>query len=365
MEFSVKREELLKPLNQVIGVVERRQTIPVLSNILFQADKSGVWLTATDLEVEMKAHLLPEVAQGGEVTLPARKLYDICRALPAESDLRLKTQENQATLSAGRSRFTLAMLPAEEFPQIEDVAVQETVTVSQKALATLIERTAFAMAHQDVRYYLNGLLVELSKDTVRTVATDGHRLAVADLDGEVAVADTRQIIVPRKGITELQRLLEGEVEVSLELGTNHLRVRSDEVVFTSKLIDGRFPDYQAVIPENMEQQVEVNREAFRTALHRAGILSNEKVGGVKLELDGDTLTVIAHNLEQEEAVEEIAVDYEGEALAVGFNVQYLQEALGALEGESVYVFLKDANSSCLVRDKDSESSRHVVMPLRL
>jgi len=366
MKFTISREALLKPLNQVIGVVERRQTLPVLSNLLVAAGKNELTFTGTDLEVEMVARLNTKVGQEGEITVPARKLYDICRALPEEAEISVSAESNRATLKAGRSRFTLATLPADEFPVIEDVEVGESVTLDQQALRELIERTAFAMAHQDVRYYLNGLLVELAENRVRTVATDGHRLAVCDLETDVDVKETRQIIVPRKGIMELQRLLDGEDDqVTLELGKNHVRVRRDDAVFTSKLIDGRFPDYQAVIPSEDGHRLSADRSALREALQRASILSSEKVRGVKLELKGDTLTIIAHNPEQEEAVEELEVEYGGEALSVGFNVQYLQEALAGLEGERVMIFLRDANSSCLIREPESERCRHVVMPLRL
>lgn len=366
MKFTIQREALLKPLNQVIGVVERRQTLPVLSNLLVVADKEDISFTGTDLEVEMVARVKSTVVEDGEITLPARKLYDICRALPEEVEINVATDANRATLTAGRSRFTLATLPADEFPVIEDVEVADSVSLDQTALRELIDRTAFAMAHQDVRYYLNGLLVELAAKRVRTVATDGHRLAVCDLETEIKVEEQRQIIVPRKGIMELQRLLDGESEqVKLELGKNHVRVRRDDSVFTSKLIDGRFPDYQAVIPGEEGHKVGLGRNAFREALQRAAILSSEKVRGVKLDLKSGSLTIVAHNPEQEEAVEELEVDYDGEPLAVGFNVQYLQEALGALEGEDVVMFLKDSNSSCLIREPKSERSRHVIMPLRL
>lgn len=366
MKFTIEREALLKPLNQVIGVVERRQTLPVLSNLLVAARKEELVFTGTDLEVEMVSRIKTEVSKEGEITLPARKLYDICRALPEGATITASTDANRATLSAGRSRFTLATLPAEEFPVIEDVEVGEAVQVAQSELRNLIERTAFAMAHQDVRYYLNGLLLELASGRVRTVATDGHRLAVCDLESDITVEGQRQIIVPRKGIMELQRLLDGEEEeVTLELGRNHIRVRRNDAVFTSKLIDGRFPDYQAVIPAEDGHQVGMSRGAFRKALQRAAILSSEKVRGVKLELKPGGLTLVAHNPEQEEAVEELEVDYQGEALSVGFNVQYLQEALGALEGEEVVMFLRDSNSSCLIREPDNERSRHVIMPLRL
>jgi DNA polymerase III subunit beta len=366
MRFILPREALLKPLQQVVGVVERRQTLPVLSNLLVNVSADGVSFTGTDLEVEMIARAAAEDLDAGEVTIPARKLFDICRALPDGARVKIEQNGERVSVSAGRSRFTLATLPASEFPVVDSIDVVERVSLPEAVLKDLIGRTAFAMAHQDVRYYLNGLLLDLRDKTLRCVATDGHRLALADAQLETEVSSRRQIIIPRKGVLELQGLFEaGEGLVELELGRNHIRVRRDSVTFTSKLIDGRFPDYEAVIPIGADKEIRLGREDFRFALQRAAILSNEKYRGVKLEVSPNKLRIVAHNPEQEEAVEELEVQTTVSDLSVGFNVNYLMDALAALSGDEIVLSLRDAQSSCLLRKVDSDDIRHVVMPLRL
>jgi len=366
MRFSIQREVLLKPLQQVVGVVERRQTLPVLANLLVNVSAERVSFTGTDLEVEMVASTEAQDLESGEITIPARKLFDICRALPDGCKVDVKQVGDRVTVSAGRSKFTLATLPASEFPVIENIELVERVTLPEATLKELMDRTSFAMAQQDVRYYLNGLLLDLRDKVLRCVATDGHRLALAETTLEESVATRRQIIIPRKGVLELQGLFEtGDGTVELEFGRNHLRVHRGGVTFTSKLIDGRFPDYEAVIPIGADKEVRVGREELRSALQRAAILSNEKYRGVKLEVNPNRLRIVAHNPEQEEAVEDIEARTGVSDLSVGFNVNYLQDALSALRGEEVLICLRDGNSSCLMRATDSEQSRHVVMPLRL
>ena len=366
MRFSLQREVFLKPLAQVVNVVERRQTLPVLANLLVQVRDGQLSLTGTDLEVEMVARVAVDDAAGGETTIPARKLFDIIRALPDGSRVTVSQSAEKVTVQAGRSRFTLASLPANDFPSIDEVEATERVTVPESTLKELIERTSFAMAQQDVRYYLNGLLFDLREGSLRCVATDGHRLALCEAEYEGGPQAKRQIIVPRKGVTELQRLLEGgDREVELEMGRGHLRVKRNDVTFTSKLIDGRFPDYEAVVPIGADQQVTVDREVLRASLQRAAILSNEKYRGVRIEVSPGQLKISAHNPEQEEAQEEIEAETRVDGLAVGFNVNYLLDALTALKEEQVILAMRDANSSALVREASNERCRHVVMPLRL
>ncbi len=366
MRFTLQREAFLKPLAQVVNVVERRQTLPVLANFLVQVQGGQLSLTGTDLEVEMVSRIAVEDAQDGETTIPARKLFEIVRALPDGSRVTVSQTGEKITVQAGRSRFTLATLPANDFPSVDEVEATERVAVPESALKELIERTAFAMAQQDVRYYLNGLLFDLRDQMLRCVATDGHRLALCETALENSTGSKRQIIVPRKGVTELQRLLEGgDREVELEVGRSHVRVKRDDVTFTSKLIDGRFPDYEAVIPIGADREVKVDRETLRASLQRAAILSNEKYRGVRVEVTPGQLKISAHNPEQEEAQEEIEADTQVSDLAIGFNVNYLLDALSALRDEHIVIQLRDSNSSALVREASSEKSRHVVMPLRL
>ena len=366
MKFTIDRESLLKPLQQVIGVVERRQTLPVLCNLLIVAGKGELQMTATDLEVEIQSSSSLEVKEAGEITLPARKLIDICKALPEEAKIELSIKDQKAQIRSGRSRFSLATLPAADFPVVDKIQSDCEFSIAQNKLKELIDRTQFSMAQQDVRYYLNGLMLEIDRGLLRAVATDGHRLALCDMEVDIDTANPRQVIVPRKGIQELQRLLEdSEQPVGVEIGSNHIRVRSDAVCFTSKLVDGRFPDYERVLPKGGDKHVRANRELFRQALSRTSILSNEKYRGIRLNLEQNNIRIQAHNPEQEEADEEFEVDYQGASLEIGFNVTYLLDVLGTVRSDEVEITLSDSNSSCLIRQPGTEQYRYVVMPMRL
>lgn len=365
MKLNIQREDLLKPLQQVIGVVERRQTLPVLGNVLVNAARKTVKFTATDLEVELQAQVNMVVDEPGEITLPARKLLDICRALPDEALIEISIRKERATLKSGNSRFTLATLPASEFPVVEKIKKGRKFTLPQAALLNLIDRTSFSMAQQDVRYYLNGLMLEHGEGTLRAVATDGHRLAMCEQAIE-GVEAGEQVIVPRKGIQELHRLLEDSDQVlQVEIGSNHLRITTPDLRFTSKLIDGQFPDYQRVIPKDADKVLTIDREKLRQALTRTSILSNEKYRGIRLELSHNLLKIQSHNPEKEEATEELEVDYKNDPLTVGFNVTYLLDVLSVLDSETVELLLSDANSSVLIRKPGHETCRYVVMPMRL
>jgi len=365
MKFSAEREAVLGPLQAVIGVVERRQTMPVLANVLVVARGDTLSITATDLEVELVAKASVNVQQPGEITLPGRKLLDIVRALPDGAQVSIAVDGERATVRSGKSRFTLATLPASEFPTVEDIRAQQSLTISQAALKKLLEKTHFSMAQQDVRYYLNGMLFESDGKLLKTVATDGHRLAYCEAPMNSEAAGLQQVIVPRKGVLELQRLLTGEDNVELVIGTNHVRAQIGTIRFTSKLIDGRFPEYGRVIPTSPARKVSANRDALRAALQRAAILSNEKYRGIRLSLRSGVLTLQAHNPEQEEAEEELDVTYTGDEMEIGFNVNYLLDALAAIEGEQVELGLTDANNSCLMTSPSLPEAKYVVMPMRL
>lgn len=365
MKLSTGREALLKPLQAVIGVVERRQTMPILANVLLSARDGQLAITATDLEVELVATTELDVEAAGEVTVPGRKLLDICRALPEGASVSLSQSGEKVTVRSGRSRFTLTTLPAAEFPTVEDIAADTTIDVPQTTLARLLEKTHFSMAQQDVRYYLNGLLLETGGSHLRSVATDGHRLALCQVDLDDGSLPEKQVIVPRKGVLELQRLMSGEGDVALALGANHVRIQLDGIRFTSKLIDGRFPEYDRVIPKDPGNTLSSDRETLKGALQRTAILSNEKYRGIRLVVRDGGLTLQAHNPEQEEAEEEVEVGYEGENMEIGFNVNYLLDALGAIEAEQVTLAFVDANSSCLMREPGNDDCKYVVMPMRL
>ncbi len=365
MKVSATREHVLEALQSVIGVVERRQTMPVLSNVLLSARDNRLRITGTDLEVELVAAAEVSVQQPGEITVPGRKLLDIVRTLPEKTNLTLAREGEKVLIRGGRSRFTLSSLPASEFPLIEDINAQQSLTIRAQDGRRLIDKTHFAMAQQDVRYYLNGTLLETDGRVLRAVATDGHRLAWCEVPLEGKSRDLLQIILPRKGVLELQRLLDGEGLIEIAIGTNHIRVNIGEVRFTSKLIDGKFPEYGRVIPAQPPRIMTAARDVLRAALQRTAILSNEKYRGVRLTFGSGLLTVQAHNPEQEEAEDQVEVAFSGEEIEIGFNVSYLLDALAAIEVENVEVGLTDANSSCLIRAPGDATVKYVVMPMRL
>lgn len=367
MKFTISREALLKPLQLVAGVVERRQTLPVLSNILLVVEGSQLSMTGTDLEVEMVGRIeLEQAAEAGSITVPAKKLMDICKSLPDHVDIELTLTGQKVTIKGGRSRFTLSTLPASEFPNVEDGPENLDITIAQGALKRLIDRTGFAMAQQDVRYYLNGMLLELNGSQLRTVATDGHRLATSLCAVDSDLAEKLQVIVPRKGILELARLLEdGDKNADLVIGSSHIRVKTGDYTFTSKLVDGKFPDYERVIPKGGDRLVIADRQELRQVLSRIAILSNEKYRGVRLDLTDGYLKVTANNPEQEEAEETLAVDYQNTSMEIGFNVNYLLDALSILSDEMVKISMIDPNSSALVEAVDSSDSVYVIMPMRM
>lgn len=367
MKFTASREQLIQPVQAVIGVVERKQTMPVLANVLLSVKGTRLSVTGTDLEVELVASGEVSVSQAGEITVPGRKLLEIAKALPEKSSVTVSLDGERLKVVAGRSRFTLTTLAASEFPVVESVSAQQTLTLPQAELGRLIAKTHFSMAQQDVRYYLNGTLLETDGKLLRTVATDGHRLAIAEAQlatGGKSV-NAQQVIVPRKGILELQRILGNEGEVEITIGSNHIRLQIGDIRFTSKLIDGKFPDYGRVIPASPSKAVVIARDAFRAALQRTAILSNEKYRGVRVSLAKNSLKLQAHNPEQEEAQDEVEIDYKGEEMEIGFNVTYLLDALTAIDTETVELGLTDSNSSCLIRSPGTTQSRYVVMPMRL
>ncbi len=365
MKVSATREHLLEALQSVIGVVERRQTMPILSNVLLSARENRLRVTGTDLEVELVASAEVQVQQAGDVTLPGRKLFDIVRTLPDRTTVTLIREGDKVILRGGRSRFTLSSLPASEFPVIEEINTRHSLTLPARDCRRLIDKTHFAMAQQDVRYYLNGTLLETDGQVLRAVATDGHRLSWCELALDGQSGELQQIILPRKGVLELQRLLDGEGSIEIELGSSHIRAKIGDVRLTSKLIDGRFPEYSRVIPSAPARVMSAPRDALRAALQRTAILSNEKYRGVRLVFAAGLLTIQAHNPEHEEAEDQLEVDFTGETLEIGFNVGYLLDALAAIETDTVEVCVTGPDNSCLIRAPGDATVKYVVMPMRL
>lgn len=368
MKISTNRDALLPALLQVSNVVERRQTLPVLANILFRVEKGLMTLIATDLEVEIKTVVDVSAEEDMEFTLPARKIVDICKALGEDATLELDVQGDKTILKSGRGRYTLSTLPAADYPNMEAAVATQKIAVGQNKLKRLLEKTQFAMAQQDVRYYLNGLLLEGRPGKLRAVATDGHRLALCDLETDSSEDLDIQAIVPRKAVIELNRLLntnEDAPEIELQFSNSHMQVEFPKGSFTTKLVDGRYPDYAKVIPQANSQELLADRNLLKGALTRTAILSNEKFRGVRFKVEPGVLHLMAHNPEHEEAEEDLEVDYQGEELTIGFNVSYLLDVLSVLDGDKVNMGLIDATASCVITSNQEDGARYVVMPMRI
>lgn len=366
MQFIVSRENLLKPLQQVCGVLSSRPNIPVLNNVLLQIHADHLVITGTDLEVELSTQTeLLRSSQQGSFTIPAKKFLDICRSLPEGAEISVSFEEDRAIIKSERSKFNLSTLPAEEYPNLTDWQSEVDFTIEQSTLRRLIDATQFSMANQDARYFLNGMKFETEGNLLRTVATDGHRLAVCTIALEQDLQN-HSVIVPRKGVLELARLLENtDLPARLQIGTNNLRIELGNIIFTSKLIDGRFPDYRRVLPRNATRILEADWDALKQAFVRAAILSNERFRSVRLQLSENQLKITATNPEQEVAEEIIDVSYRGEEMEVGFNVSYILDVLNALKCNQVRMRLTDASSSCLIEDCEDASAEYVIMPMRL
>ena len=366
--LSIQRESLLKPLQLVAGVVERRQTLPILSHILLVMQEKDLTFIGTDLEVELcgLVHLERPIEKSAEITLPGKKFLDICRALPENSLLELTENNGRITISSGKSRFVLASLPTKDFPRSP---VQEKVlefTITQSALRKLIEKTSFAIPQQDVRQYLNGLLVEVKDGSIQSLATDGHRLAMNSISSPVVDNSFAQVIIPRKGVFELLRLLgSSDEEVVVSFNNNFVRVKGNDFVLTSKLISGKFPNYNKIIPKRGDKRVEINCDELKQALTRVGILSNELFRSARFQLRSNTLILTTNNPDQEEAAEELAVDYQGENLNVIFNIGYFIDILNIVETKKISISFKDNESGVLIEEIDGNTNcLYVLMPIR-
>lgn len=369
MNIEISRADLLPALGAVSGVVERRQTLPILGNLWLRAAGDRVAIRATDMELEVGTSVDAEVSEEGEATVPARKFVDICRALPDGARLRLRTERERALVSSGRSRFSLSTLPAENFPSIDVGAADFALEVSSGLLKRMLDKTAFAMAQQDVRYYLNGVMLELSKDRITAVATDGHRLArvvKTVTTGMDAAQAPRQAIVPAKAVAELKRLLfDRDEPVSLEFSERTLRLSGRGTVIVSKLVDGRYPEYERVIPAELPRHALLDKELLRSALQRAAILSNEKYKGVRVTFGTGILGLQAHNPEKEQADDEVEIEYDGDSIVIGFNVAYIMDVIQAVEQPRVEVVFRDADSSAIWHGEGETDETFVIMPMRL
>ena len=368
MKLTIARATLVKPLQIISGVVEKRQTLPILSNVLVTVKDNTLALTATDLEIELIGTAkLAEGLQPGATTVSARKLLDICRALPEDAVLDMTLEGEQLVLRSGSSRFALTTLPADDFPNMENGPYTTQFEMPQSQLRRLLGKTHFAMGQQDVRHYLNGALFDINQGVIKCVATDGHRLAfstVSDVDAGVTPV---RVILPRKSILELVRLLDANSDEKMKvcISENHFRIITPEFTFSSKLINAQYPEYDRLIPRNVVNTAVASREALKQALVRASILSNEKFRGIRLHLDENQLRIVANNPEQEEAEERIHLEYTGVGLEIGFNAAYLLDAISAIASDQVRWSFNDPNSGVLIEPMDKSDSLYVVMPMRL
>ena len=365
--FQSSQDQVLSALQSVAGIVERRHTLPILANVLVRKTDGVLQLTSSDLEIQIRT----QAELGGDsgtfaTTVGARKLIDILRTLPGDQKVSLESSQNKLILKGGKSKFTLQSLPAEDFPLVqESPSFGPVFSVPQKTLKGLMGQVAFAMALHDIRYYLNGILFVAEGKKLSLVATDGHRLAFASAELEVEVPK-QEVILPRKTVTELQRLLsDKEGAIDMQFASNQAKFAFDGMEFVTKLVEGKFPDYNRVIPRNHHNIVVLGRTTLLAALQRAAIMTSEKFKGVRLNLEPGLLRVAANNADQEEAVDELDIEYAGDAFEIGFNVTYLIEALNNMGQDMVRIELSDGNSSALVTIPDNEHFKYVVMPMRI
>ena len=365
MDFYITKEEVVKSLNLTLGVVEKRQTLPILSNVLFEVDESSLKLTATDLESEISTtSTISNYKSGGKTTAPARKLSDLCRLLPDMTEIHFFLDGDNLKIETDSGKYNLSTLPSEDFPVFELEDIQSQINISSQNLKTLISKTAFAMGNQDWRHYLNGLFLLIDDKTITTVATDAHRLAMASSILNEAISDSTNGIVPRKSINEIGKLVgDGSENALINLGQTSIAVNISGTTFVSKLIEGKFPDYEQVIPSGESSLLIVDRKKLSESLSRVSVLSSEKYKGIRIITNKNSLNISANNPEKEQGEENLTCEYEGEEVDIAFNVNYLQEILSTLDSEKIEINFFGSDKSCLITDPKSDDLKYVVMPL--
>ncbi|MCX8281850.1 DNA polymerase III subunit beta [Phyllobacterium sp. 0TCS1.6C] len=372
MRVTLERSNLLKSLNHVHRVVERRNTIPILSNVLLQAEGESLALKATDLDLEVTEATAAQIDQSGATTVPAHLLYDIVRKLPDGAEVLLATNAdgNSMAVTSGRSSFRLQCLPQSDFPELTAGSFTHTFRIPSSALKTLIDRTQFAISTEETRYYLNGIYLHAIESEgalkLRAVATDGHRLARAELEAPAGTEGMPGIIVPRKTVAELQKLVDDpDLVITVELSETKIRFTIGSVVLTSKLIDGTFPDYQRVIPSGNDKKLTIDRQSFAAAVDRVSTISSERGRAVKLSITDGQLTLTVNNPDSGSATDELAAEYDADPIEIGFNAKYLLDITAQLSGSEAIFMLADAGSPTLVRDTGDANSLYVLMPMRV
>ena len=365
MDFHITKEEVVKSINLTLGVVEKRQTLPILSNVLFEVDESSLKLTATDLESEISTtSTISNFKSGGKITAPARKLSDLCRLMPDLAEIHFFLDGDNLKIETESGKYNLSTLPSEDFPVFETEDTQSQINISSQNLKNLITKTSFAMGNQDWRHYLNGLYMMIDDKVITTVATDAHRLAMATSSLNEASSESTSGIVPRKSINEIGKLVGDESEnVVIQLGQTSIAANVSGTTFVSKLIEGKFPDYEQVIPSGESSLLVVDRKNFSESLSRVSVLSSEKYKGVRIITKKDSLNISANNPEKEQGEENLSCEYQGEEIDIAFNVNYLQEILSTIDSEKIEINFFGSEKSCLITDPNSENLKYVVMPL--
>ncbi len=366
MNFIINREQLLVPLQQIVSIIEKRQTMPILSNILIVVNENCLVLTGTDLEIQLIAKINLDSSETGEITIPARKFLDIIRLLPSEAEIKIELSNEKVKVSSGRSRFSLSTLAANNYPEFSESEFENQFLINAGKMKKALDKTVFCMANQDVRYYLNGLLLHISNSKLKLVASDGHRLSIYEDDIGVATGYETRIILPRKGVVELSRLLDDEdAELNIQFSSSNIKIQIKEYVFSAKLVDSKYPDFSKVFEQPFFNQIHVQKQLLKEALTRVAILSNEKFKGVTFEVSNELLKLSSHNPEHDEAEEELIIEYQGEPISIAFNSQYLLDAVSNLDSELAVLSIASNSSSCFVEEPQQQLYRFIVMPMRL
>ncbi|MBF6647866.1 MULTISPECIES: DNA polymerase III subunit beta [unclassified Methylobacter] len=366
MNFIINREALLTPLQQIVSVIEKRQTMPILSNVLLVIEDNRLILTGTDLEIQIVAKIEIGTATSGAITVPARKFLDICRLLPSGAEIKFEQEDDKVKILSNRSRFSLSCLPADNYPEFAESEFEHQFFINAGKFKRALEKTTFCMANQDVRYYLNGLLLHISNSKLKLVASDGHRLSIYEDQLDQATGYEARIILPRKGVLELVRLLDDpDAELRVEFSGNNIRIFIKNLVFSAKLVDSKYPDFSKVFQQSFFNQIHIQKQSLKEALTRVAILSNEKFKGVTLDIVPDSLRISTHNPEHDEAEEELFIEYTGEPLSIAFNAQYLLDAVSNLDSELAVLTIASNASTCFIDEPNDTSYKFIVMPMRL
>jgi DNA polymerase-3 subunit beta len=366
MKFIINREQLLTPLQQIVSVIEKRQTMPILANVLITIDNDELTLTGTDLEIQIIAKINIESATPGSITVPARKFLDICRLLPSGAEISFEQQEDKVKIASNRSRFSLSCLPADNYPEFAESELENQFFINAGKFKKALDKTLFCMANQDVRYYLNGLLLHISNSQLELVASDGHRLSIYEDSLDQATGFEARIILPRKGVLELNRLLDdAETELKIEFSNNNIRIFIKNLIFSAKLVDSKYPDFGKVFQQDFFNKINIEKQLLKNALTRVAILSNEKFKGVTFDISSESLRLSTHNPEHDEAEEELAIEYIGDPLSIAFNAQYLLDAVSNLDSENAVLTIASNASSCFIDEPDDCAYKFIVMPMRL